>query len=265
MSNVRTRSSPEKPQQELRFTASDPVLDEALAMLERDGEVHRQRILDEPEKRHPSFLPRKLFLFAMKRIEIDTGDFFEGRSQNYSTFEQYREAIKSLSSRGQKKFKLDPRLLTYRSGGLKGPIRGVGLLLKIDPLDVDTIIAPPFLGTTKSLDGLNETQRSSVTSNNQTLLDARKDLRIPLRYEIGRIAEHPEEALERLAAVLELGVVVTGMTIVPSYPRTARNADIFATDTIQARTYKRVDEYFSNELAEDPAPHAPDAEMKNAS
>lgn len=249
MSNVRPQNIPEKPQQELRFTAHDLAFDEGLALTERDGEIHRRITLESPLERHPSYLPRSLHLYAMQRIMIDTSDFFEGYSQNYSTFGQYREAIKRLSLGGTKQFKLDPWVKELNSGGPNGVLRGLMFRLRIDPTDVDTIIAPPFLGSSRSLQGVSDTERLQIESANNTLAAARKAAYIPIRYEIARSVEDPTEAVERVRALVALGgVTVSQMVIVPSYPRSARERDIFNNSQVPSRTYQRIDERFADEL-----------------
>lgn len=216
MSDVRPQLQPEKPQQELRFTARDPVFDEALALLEKDGE------------RRSDYLPKNLFLFAMKRIVIDRSDEFDGFSQNYSTFMQYRQAALNTSNHGQKHFTLDPWMKELHSGGPKGSLVGVGLRVRVDPMSVSTLLAPPLY-------------------SGEVLRAAREAAYIPVRYEIGSTVDDPTEALERLRSVLELGAWVSQLTIVPSYPRSARLADIYADPKI-IRTYDRVDGLFEQEL-----------------
>jgi len=235
MSDVRPQYYPEKPQQELRFTARDPLLDEALALLEKEGE------------RHSTYLPKNLFLFAMKRISIDLSDTFDGTSQNYSTFLQYRQALDNISSRGRKQFKLASWMRPLRAGGPNGDIRGVGLRVLIDPLYSDKIIKPPLYGPDHHRAPLSTEQRAQDSAAYETLRKARTAGYIPIRYEIGNIVDDPTEPLERLGEVLELGAFVSQMTIVPSYPRSAREADIFHEEKIE-RTYTRIDELLESQL-----------------
>lgn len=235
MSDVRPRLQPEKPQQELRFTARDPILDEALALLEKDGE------------RHSDYLPKNLFLFAMKRITIDQSDEFDGFSQNYSTFMQYRQAALNVSNRGQKHFTLDPWLKKLHSGGPGGSLVGVGMRVRVDPLSVHALLAPPLYGANHYKAPVSEEQEAKMKSAREVLRTAREVAYIPVRYEIGNTVDNPIEALERLRSVLELGTWVSHLTIVPSYPRSARLADIY-TDPKIARTYNRVDGLFAQEL-----------------
>ena len=222
MSDVRPRITPEKPQQELRFTARDPALDESLLMLERDGE------------RHSGLIPENLFLFAMKRIEIDFSDTFDGVSQNHSSFMQYRQAVTNLGNRGMRQFELEPWLKPLNAGGPGGKLVGVGLRVKVDPLIINTVVAPPFY----SGDALEAVREAGF---------------IPVRYEIGSVVDDPSDALERLGEMLSLGAWVSQLTIVPSYPRSARLKDIYQEDRLR-RSYDQVDQRLGDDHLPPPIP-----------
>ena len=211
---MRHRLQPEKPQQELRFTARDPVLYGSLALLEKDGE------------RHSKYLPKDLYLFAVKRMSIDFSDNYDGNSLNYSTFMQYRQAVEGVSMRGKKKFRLDPVVNPLYAGGPDGRLVGVGMRVRLDPLHVDTILAPPLYGPNNYRAPLNEQQKAQVDNGREILKTARELQYIPVRYEIGSVVDEPDEALERLRNVVEMGAWVSQLTVVPSYPRSARLADI---------------------------------------
>ena len=233
MSDVRPRLQTEKPQQELRFSARDPILDEALASLEHEstrGDV--------------GTLSDNLFLFAMKRIEIDTSDMFDGKSQNESTFMQYRQAITGLSNRGTKKFTLEPWLKPLRKGGQDGPLIGVGMRMHLDSISANTLVSPPLYGSAHFAPVLNEEQRLARERDRAFLQQAREARYLPIRYEIQNLTDSPEDALERLERVLHMGVYVSQMTIVPSNPRSARLRGIFSEPRIE-RTFTRIDEYLT--------------------
>ncbi|MDB5160298.1 MAG: hypothetical protein JWO99_561 [Candidatus Saccharibacteria bacterium] len=241
MSDVRPQSLPEKPQQELRFTAREPILDEALAMLEKDGE------------RKSEYLPGNLFLYAMKRISIDLSDTYDGHSLNHSTFTQYRQAVDSISMRGRKTFKLDSWMKPLHAGGPDGSLIGVGLRVRVDPTNVDRLIAPPLYGPNHYNTPLTAEQLARVEAGKNILGTAREAQYIPVRYEIGSTVDNPTEALERLQGILELGTWVSQLTIVPAYPRSARHADIYREGRMD-RTYERIDQRFAAELLPPTAP-----------
>ena len=149
---------------------------------------------------------------------------------------------------------------------MRGELVGIGFRLKIDPLDINTIIAPPFLGSTQSLKDLTGEQREKIESSNKMLDIARHAGFIPVRYEIGRTVENHTEALERLRAVVALGVSVSEMVIVPTYPRKARYGEVFINEQPATRSYTKVDEFFTKELISSPIPEEEaGSDMRNAS
>lgn len=217
MSIERTQS-PSEPQQELRFTARDPILDEALAMLE--AKSYRQS-----EK-----FPHNLFIYSMKRLTVDTSDTYDGRSQNKADFDQYRHRIKqTLSERGVRKFALAPFMKPLHIGGQDGPVGGVGVRVVPDSITADQLITPPFYGDAERNAGY-----------------------IPAYYRIEHPDDNLEEALDRLERVLKLGTWVAQLTTVPSFPVSARKNDMFLHEPLK-RTYTRVDEALANE----PPPNPP--------
>ena len=257
MSDARIQQEAVKPQQELRFTARDPILDEALASFETYG------------KAHSAYLPKNLYLFAMKAISIDTSDRFDGQSLNESAFLQYRMAVENVGNNGMREFPLEPWVKPLHAGGPNGSLVGVGLRVRFDPLYSDMILAPPLLGKRLYPDMPDE-DRVEAERSNKVLEVARRARFLPVRYEIGRAVEDPTKALERLSRVLELGVFVTQLRIVPSYPRSARLKDLYPNVDPIDRTFERVDQYLT-EHPETPSPEPislsshKDSHMKSAS
>ena len=259
MSEMRPQRQPEKPQQEVRFTALDPTLDESLAMFERLGE-HQAAIARENEKlpddqklHYEEYLQKKLYLFAMKRISIDMSDMFDGQSQNLSTFNQYNLAVETISARGQKRYQLDPFIKELNRGGPNGQLMGVGLRVRLDSATAKVLFAPPFTGPSHSRSPLTPEQQEKVEAQKRLQADMLAAEYLPVRYEIGSVIDDPSEALERLRAVVELGSWVSELTIVPSYPRSARMNDRFLGSRVQ-RTYDKVDARFAAELLPPTAP-----------
>lgn len=232
MSDVSPRLKTEMPPQEVRFTARDPLLDESLARLEVEGA--RQEALTKKGEPYSDHLPQNLFLFAMKRLIIDTSDTIDGVSQNLSTYTQYRQGVSSLSNRGLKQFTLDPWMKGVRAGGPDGGLIGVLMRVRVDQFSVGSLFAPPFY----EIETYRDMVRSLRTDSGSD--EDRHSEFVPVRYEIGRAVERPEEQLEQLGQVLKLGVWVSQLAIVPSVPASARSNDIFR-DPKQVRTYDKVD------------------------
>ncbi len=211
MSIERTQHHPEA-QQELRFTARDPVLDEALAALE-----------DEKYRRSEQF-PRHLFLYSMKRLTIDTSDEIDGYSRNKSRFEQYRHRLsQSVSDAGLHRFPLAPFMKPFYSGGHAGRIVGIGLRLVPDDSTARYLLSPPFYGQYEQEAGY-----------------------IPVRYEITHPTHDLEVPLDRLERVLKLGSWAAQATMVPTSPASARRRDTFLHTPID-RTGAYVDEALTRE------------------
>ena len=232
MSNAPPQSSPENPQQVLRFTAG-PVLDEAIVALEREGD------------RHGKYLPDVLFLYSMKRIELDRSGTEDDIALNESQFGQYRKKVFDLSGNGLKEFSLDANLHEIKSGGQSGDLVGVGFRVRFSEFDKDAIIAPPLYGSPYR----RSAQEQDLNRRNaeELLEKARKGGYIPIYYRIGRTIDNPGVVVERLRSVLRLGMKVTGLAVVPLLPRVARETNIYQTPPMQ-RTYKRVDEFFAEHL-----------------
>jgi hypothetical protein len=228
MSDIRPRLITEMAPHEVRFTARDPLLDESLARLESEGA--RQAALAERGEPYDDRLPRNLFLFAMKRLIIDTTDTVDGTSQNLSTFGQYRQGVLALASHGQKRFNLDPWMQEVRAGEPDGELTGVLLRVRVDQFSVGTMFAPPFYEL--------ETYREMLRSlrEDPQLGEDRHSAFIPVHYKVDHAAESTDEPLERLRSTLSLGAWVSQLTIVPSTPKVARLNDIFNQEH-QARTY----------------------------
>ena len=231
MSDALPRSRPENTQQVLRFTVRDPVFDEALVSLEREGD------------RHGSFLPDNLFLYSMKRIEIEDSRNEEEAFLARSQFGQYRKKIEDISSNGHRLFSLNEDWLhEIRSGGQDGELVGVGFRVRFDDVIKNAVIAPPLYGN-----GVKRSPQDDELNklNAQKLLaQARAGGYIPIYYKMGRTMDNPEYAVERLRSVVRLGVKVTGLTVVPWV---ARDKNIFMTPPME-RTYDKVDAYFSEKL-----------------
>lgn len=253
MNVVRPQQQPEKPQQEVRFSALDPVLDESLVMLERLGE-HQAAIARENKNKSDSekliyeeYLQKKLYVFAMKRISIDLSDSFDGVSQNLSHFNQLNVAVERASGRGQKQFWLEPWVKELKRGGPDGQLMGVGLRVKLDDTTAKSLFVPPFAGPDHYRSKPTEDQLLKIESAKRLQAEMLEAGYLPVRYEIGSVVDDPSEALERLRGVVELGAWVSELTIVPSYPRSARLNDRFHGSQI-TRTYERVDERFAENL-----------------
>jgi hypothetical protein len=231
-----------KPQQEVRFTVGGPLLDEGLVGLERYGE------------NHSDFLPKKLYLFAMKRIMIDS---------DVSFFQQYRKGVEEgLGNSGRREFALEPWLKPLYAGGPSGKLAGVGLRVRLDPLYSNIILAPPFLGT-RFRPGMTDEETEKMNQSNEILAAARAANFLPVRYEIGNTVDDPSRALRRLERVLEFGATVTRLRIVPSYPRSARMADLYPSERPIARSFDLVSkQFYPEELKIDEAPHAPDSDSR---
>jgi len=235
MSNMPPRNTPETHTQELRFTAREPALDEALAMLERDGE------------RRSEHLPKNLFLFAAKRIAIDQTDMIDGYSKNYSRFTQYQQAVGYLTNHGLRRFKLDSWMKELRLGGPEKSLMGVGLRLRVEPQHVDSLLTDPFYEAENYRREVSLLQDGPTHSSYDVLWKDQGAAYIPVRYEIGKAVDDPAEALERLGAVLALGTWASQLRMVPSYPRSARYADIDHAEPLD-RTYQHIDDRFAAEI-----------------
>lgn len=225
MNDVRTQQQAEMTQQELRFTACDPRLDDALASLETN------------EYKESPALPEQLFLYAMKRMTIDRSDTYDGESQNYSTFLQYRKGVEDLSSRGMKRFKLADAMKPFyvQNTADEQVLVGVGMRVEVDPYFSDKLIAPPLYGPKHYLPPLTHEQEAEKAADAQLFAQARTASYIPVRYELRRPAAHPESNLEKLRDVLQLGVFVAHMTIVPSSPRSARENNVFHSESFERK------------------------------
>lgn len=232
MNDVRPQPRAEMPQQELRFTAHDPVLDEALVSLEKNSVKER------------SAVPEQLFLYAIKRIAIDRSDMFDGSSQNYSTYMQYRKKVEDVSSRGTKKLHLGSWMKPLYAGPDQSRLIGVGMRVLVESQNVDKLIAPPLYGAKNYLPPLSQAQIDEKETADKLLGVARKSAFIPVRYEIKNPIDDPSESLNRLHEVLSIGAYVAHMTIVSPSPRHARENPIFH-DSPFERTFTRVDEYLS--------------------
>lgn len=193
----------------LRFTARDPILDEALGDLEAES------------YRHSDQFPRHLFIYSKKYLHLDTSDMYDGRSQNIATYEQYRHTLtQNVSERGRRRFKLTPFMSPVVN---KGDVVGVNLRVAPDSLTAKQLIAPPFYTGGELNAGY-----------------------IPAFYRMERPAEDLEVPLDRLERVLALGTWVAELTIIPLVPRAARMRDVFMGESIQ-RTGKYVEAALANE------------------
>lgn len=235
MSEVHPQPHVEMLQQELRFTAHDPVLDEALALLEKDGQ---------PDV---ATLPQHLFLFAMKLIAIDQSDTFDGISQNYSTYLQYRKKVEDISSRGTKHLKLAPWMKPLYTNQEEPQLAGVGLRVLVDSTNTETLIAPPLYGAKHYTAPITPDQRAEADADNELLQRARTSGFIPVRYELKHPVEEPDESLQRLNDVLAMGAYVSHMTLVSPRPRNARENIIFHNEPF-IRTYTRTATQSESEL-----------------
>lgn len=258
MNDVRPQLRAEMPQQELRFTAHDPVLDEALASLEKNG-----------QKKNSS-VPEHLFLYAIKRIAIDRSDTFDGVSQNYSTYTQYRKKVEDVSSRGTKKLRLDSWMKPLYAGPDRSQLIGVGMRVIVESHNVEKLIAPPLYGAKNYLPPLSPSQIEEKETADKLLGVARNSAFIPVRYEIRNPADNPSESLDRLHEVLSIGAYVAHMTIVSPSPRHARENPIFHDNPFE-RTFTRVDQYLSMNQKSSLTPpinissNDPDAPLENVS
>lgn len=232
MNDVRPQPRAEMPQQELRFTAHDPVLDEALASLEKNGQKENATIAEH------------LFLYAIKRIAIDRSDTFDGSSQNYSTYMQYRKKVEDISSRGTKKLHLGSWMKPLYADPAQSRLIGVGMRVLVESHNVDKLIAPPLYGAKNYLPPLTPAQLDEKKTAENLLKVARESAFIPVRYEIKNPVDNPSESLDRLHEVLSMGAYVAHMTIVPPSPKHARENPIFH-DSPFKRTFTRVNEYLS--------------------
>jgi hypothetical protein len=236
MSKAPTQFQSEKPQQVLRFTVRDPVLDEAIVSLEREG------------NRHGEFLPDNLFLYSMKRIVLEESMDPNESELTVSQFGQYRKKMFDIANRGNKEFTLDPELHEIQSGGQSGELAGVGFRVRFSDFDRDSIIAPPLYGSSPRTnahdDPLNRRNAEKL------LAEARGGGYIPIYYKIGRTMDDPEFATERLRSVLRLGVKVAELAVVPLLFRAGRETNIYATRPME-RTYDKVDAFFDARINPD--------------
>lgn len=227
MNNARPQQQAGMTQQELRFTACDPQLNDALKTLERNR-------LEADDQVAPHAVPEQLFLYAAKRMTIDRSDMYDGESQNYSMFLQYRKGVEDLSSRGMKRFKLANwmRPLYMDSATDDRLLVGIGMRVEVDPYFSNKLIAPPLYGPKHYLSPLTPEQEAEKAADARLLAQARAASFIPVRYELGKPSYRAEAALEQLQSVLQLGSFVAHMTIVPSSPRSARENSVFHSEPL---------------------------------
>jgi hypothetical protein len=218
------KSEAVKPQQEVRFTVCDPLLDEALIGLERYGENHHD------------FLPHKLYVVATKRITVD--------DHNKLLFQQYRKSVEdTVGNSGYREFHLLPWLKPLYAGGPGGKLAGVGLRAVLSPLNSDVILAPPFLGI-KFRPGMTTEETEEMNLANAVLEAARNAKFLPVRYEISNTVDDPNRAITRLERVLTFGTTVTRLRVVPAYPSSARLRDLYPSEKPIARTLDLVTKRF---------------------
>ena len=237
-----SKSEAVKPQQEVRFTVCEPLLDEALIGLERYGENHHD------------FLPHKLYIVATKRITLD--------NQNELFFQQYRKSVEdTVGSSGYRKFDLVPWLKPFYTDGPGGKLAGIGLRVALSTLYSDIILAPPFLGI-KFRPGMNAEEIVNMNHANKVLEVARSAKFLPVRYEISNTVDDPNRAIARLERVLTFGTTVTRLRVVPAYPSSARLRDLYPSEKPIARTLDLITKrFYPDELKTDIVP----AEMTSES
>lgn len=230
MSDAVPRSRPEYSQHLLRFTAREPVSDEAIVALEDE----RIRQSDE--------IPKNLFLYSWHRLAVEDSADPDEVALSISQIGQYQRRVSNIAKRGDTTFELDKDFLhEVRSGGQDGPLVGVGFRVLFNAIDKNAILAPPLFGKVFAHNTPeNEGRRRSADA---LLTQARSGGFLPVYYKMRQTAEHPEESVERLRSVLKLGVRVAGLAVVPLGPKSARERNIYQTPPM-TRDFKKVDAFF---------------------
>lgn len=214
---MRPQTPAEMPQQ-VRFTARVPILDEALANFEPEA----FRLSEE--------FPKNLFLFAMKRLQIPPEDPRNGpevHNLNRSKMMQYRQAVDKLSGNGRREFPVVSGVRELRDGGQEGELVGVGLRVLLDDIAAKTLIAPPLYGPLDARRPTNTLGAHLFNNSVRTMEQVRESRMLQVRYEFQQRGGDHEAALDHLRAVLDMGVRVSQLTIVPVAPKSARFRDIF--------------------------------------
>jgi hypothetical protein len=242
MSEMRPQTPAEMPQQ-LRFTARVPILDEALAAFEPE------------EFRLSEEFPQQLFLFAMKGLRIptvDTGDGPEVDNLHRSRLMQYRQATDKISGNGKREFPLVSGVRELRDGGINGELVGVAMRVLLDDISTGVLISPPLYGPIDSRRPTNTLGAQLYGNSVRTMEKVRASQMLQVRYEFQRRGGDHDTALSQLRTVLDMGVRVSQLAVVPVAPKSARFRDIFQEGKID-RLFGPV----SDEEIEE-APEAPD-------